>query len=121
MASIAQWLVLIRAFMGKETSTSLLKSLEEKDIVLNNMVHDFAEIAIRQKIQIRCFYETRETQIAKFALSGWLANLVGSVKVHFKAFGLCFHLLTLHPSSFRKHQLVLMVTNAFRWMFVTPE
>lgn len=70
MTSIAQWLVLICGFIDKETSTTLLEALKEKDIVLNNMVHDFAEVAIRQKIQIRYFYETRETQITKFAVSG---------------------------------------------------
>ena len=107
--------------MGKETSTTLLKALEEKDITLTNMVHDFAEIAIRQKIQIRCFYETRETQIAKVAVSSWLAKLVGSVKVRFKVPELCVHLLMVHRSSFRKYQLVSMVTNAFHWMFVTQE
>ena len=107
--------------MGKETSTNLLKALEEKDVTLNNMIHDFAEIAIRKKLQIRCFYETRETQIAKIAVSGWLAKLVGSVKVHFKVSEPCFPLLIVHRSSFREHQLVLMVTNAFHWMFVTQE
>lgn len=46
-ASIAKWLVLIREFIGKEISVILLKSLEEKDRSLDNVVYDFAERSIQ--------------------------------------------------------------------------
>ncbi|KAM0804501.1 hypothetical protein BDR22DRAFT_878961 [Usnea florida] len=81
---IAQWLVLIRRFMGKETSESLLEGLREKDNSLNNTIHEFAEMMIqkRDRIQICCFYETRQTQIAKAVVSRVLAKTLPSVKVH---------------------------------------
>lgn len=80
-ASIAQWLVLIRGFMGKETSATLLEGLEEKDRSLNNVIHDFAEKAIQNQLQIRCFYETRETHIANAVASRWIAKVLPSVKL----------------------------------------
>lgn len=81
-ASITQWLVLIRGFLGKETSKILLEGLREKDNSLNNMIHEFSEMVIQNQIQIRCFYETRETQVAKAVLSRVLAEAFPTTKVH---------------------------------------
>ena len=68
--------------MGRETSNTLIDGLREKDNDLNNMIHDFAEIAINHQVQIRCFYETLETQIAKAVVPSVLANLFPTVKVY---------------------------------------
>jgi hypothetical protein len=68
--------------MGKETSSTLLEGLKEKGRSLNIVIHDFAEIAISHQLQIRCFYETRETKIAKAVLPECIANLFPQVKVH---------------------------------------
>ena len=68
--------------MGWETSHSLIDSLKEKDNDLNNMVHDFVGIANNEKIQLRCFYETLETQIAKAVMSSMLAKLFPTFRVY---------------------------------------
>lgn len=73
-ASIAEWVAVIRGFMGKETSRTLLQSLKDKASSLDTLVHDFSKMAIVHNFQIRCFYETRSTQIAH-ALSRRIAKL----------------------------------------------
>lgn len=50
--------------MNKETSTTLLQDLKDKSSSLDTLIYDFANTAISRKLQIRCFYETRSTQIA---------------------------------------------------------
>ena len=79
-ASIAEWVALIRSLMGKETSTTLLKSLRDKAGSLDVLIHDFAMIAIKHELQIRCFYETRTTQIVN-ALSRRIASIFPSWEV----------------------------------------
>ena len=81
-AGIMQWLVLIRGFMGKETSKTLVEGLSEKDNSLNNVIHEFAEMVIQNQIQIRCFYETRETQVAKAVVPRVLAKVFPTIRVH---------------------------------------
>lgn len=67
-ASVAQWVALIRGFMGKETSDILLQSLKNESGNLDTLVHDFSKLAIKlgkeHAFQLRCFYETRASQIA---------------------------------------------------------
>ena len=96
-AGTAQWLVLIRGLMGRETSKTLLEGLREKDNTLNNMIHEFAELVIqnRAQIQICCFYETRQSQIAKAVVSRMVASVVPTVQVY-QGVGLeCFVMLTV--------------------------
>ena len=69
--------------MGKETSRTLLKDLEEKGSTLDTVIHDFAEIAIRYELQIRCFYETRETQPLNAVTNKLIAGLFSKIKVGF--------------------------------------
>ena len=70
--------------MGKETSETLLEGLREKDNSLNNTIHEFAEMMIRNRDQIRicCFYENRQTQIAKAMVARVLARVLPTMKVH---------------------------------------
>lgn len=66
--------------MNKEISDTLLKGLEENSSSLDNVVHDFTKMVNLQKLQIKCFYETRETQIGN-AVSKWLKNFFPSITV----------------------------------------
>ena len=116
---MTQWLVLIRGFMGRETSKTLIEGLKETDNHLNNMIHDFAEIAMKDQVEIRCFYETRESQGAKAVMSGVLAQVFPTVKVDSPVSSLSHPLLTLSYSLFQKNRLVLMVTSAFHWTSIT--
>ena len=88
-ASIAEWVALIRGFMNKETSDTLLQSLREKTSSLDTLVHEFSKLALRLAIahnfQIRCFYETRRTQIVTAVLRRQLARFfpIPEVEVRF--------------------------------------
>lgn len=68
--------------MGKETSNIILEELKEQENGLANLIQDFAEMAIQRSFQIRCFYETRETQLANAVVKRWIAKLLPEVKVH---------------------------------------
>lgn len=74
VAGMAQWLGLMRGFMGKETSQTLIKGLQENENNLNNMIQDFAEVANQNQFEIRCFYETRKTRIANAVAPRWIAS-----------------------------------------------
>lgn len=66
--------------MQRETSQTLLEGLRENANSLDNMVHEFAMMTIENKLQIRCFYETRKTQVANF-VSRTIAKFFGITKV----------------------------------------
>ena len=83
VASIAGWIALLRELMHKETSETLLQGLRENANSLDNMVHHFAMMTIENKLQIRCFYETRKTQVAT-VVSRTLAGAFGIAKVEVK-------------------------------------
>jgi hypothetical protein len=59
---------------SKETSSTLVKDLEENSSSLENLVADFGKITIRGELKVRCFYETRETQILNTVLDRGLAE-----------------------------------------------
>ena len=80
-ASIARWLVWLRGFMGKETSETFLRVLEEKESSLDSIVQDFADTSIMHGLRLRCFYETRETRIANAVRRGWIGNCLPKVMV----------------------------------------
>ena len=67
--------------MGKETSKDLLRTLEDSGSGLDTVVHDFTEMANRRNLQIRCFFETRETQIANAVVKRSLAKLIQKIMV----------------------------------------
>jgi len=54
--------------MGKETSSTLVEDLEENSSSLENLVEDFGKMTIRDGLNVRCFYETRTTQILNAVL-----------------------------------------------------
>ena len=81
VANVAQWIAYLHGLWGKEISSTLLKGLEEKESYLDNVIQGFAGVAITQQIQIRCFYETRQTQVANAVLNRRLATILGKVKV----------------------------------------
>jgi hypothetical protein len=62
--------------MGKESSSTLIKDLEENSSSLENLVEDFGKMTIRDGLQIRCFYETRTTQILNAVLPRQISSLM---------------------------------------------
>lgn len=96
-ARIAEWVAIIRGFLGKETSRSLLQSLIDKANSLDTLVHDFSEMAIVHEFQIRCFYETRTTQLVN-ALSKRIGKLspFSEVEVRFVIVSVLLYLLISH-------------------------
>ena len=81
IAKLTQWISFLRSIWGKETSSTLLRRLEDQDPYLESVVQGFASLAIARSIPVHCFYETRETRFAKAMLNQQLARLFGSVKV----------------------------------------
>ena len=83
--------------MGRETSKTLLEGLRKRDNTLNNMIHEFAEMVIQDRVQIQigCFYETRQSQIAKAVVSRIVASVVPTVQVHQGVGLVCFVMLTI--------------------------
>ena len=69
-ASIADWVALIRGFIGKETSRALLQSLKENASSLNTLIQDFSNMAIAHNLQITCFNETRTMQVVNAVWRG---------------------------------------------------
>ncbi|KAI9672821.1 MAG: hypothetical protein M1831_000257 [Alyxoria varia] len=74
-AGPAQQLAYLRGAFGKSTSETLLNGLKENDVHLRTVIQDFAEGAISRKLQIRCFYETQQTNIANAAMNRWIAQI----------------------------------------------
>jgi hypothetical protein len=76
--SHAEWRVFISAMWdaNHEPSTSLLEDLGENSSNLESIVEAFGKSTIKHEIEIRCFYETRTTQILNAVLrrsvSKWL-------------------------------------------------
>lgn len=66
-AAQAQWLVMIKGIMGEQSSDQLIKDLEAKHDFVRQRVQRFAEIAHADSIRlpIRCFYETRKTELLR--------------------------------------------------------
>ena len=110
-ASIAKWLVIIRGFFGKETSKTLLKGLEEENECLDNLIHDFAEMAIQCNIQIRCFYETHKTQVGRAVMSGLQ---LPKVMVRFTVNSMIYRLFKSLNSLSQECQHVSQDTHVFR-------
>ena len=75
VASMTQWVGLIHGFVGKETSDTLLMELEDRNDMLGHVIQDFAKMARLCKLEIRCFYETRRTQVLNAIVKRWIARL----------------------------------------------
>ena len=83
-ASIACYLVWLRKCLGKDTSDTLIKGLEEKERSLIIIIQDFAKAAISYTLQIWCFYKTLKTQVAKAVLKRkWMTNYTPQIEVRF--------------------------------------
>ena len=81
VASMAQWIGLIHGFVGKETSDTLLKELEDRNDMLGHVIQEFAKIARLCKLEIRCFYETRRTHVLNAIAKRWIARLFSQINV----------------------------------------
>ena len=66
--------------MGKETSSTLIEDLEENSSSLENLVEDFGKMTIRDELKVRCFYETRTTQILNALLPRGVAKFIKSTE-----------------------------------------
>lgn len=59
-----------------EASTALLRGLEEDSDYLANLVENFGMMTVKYRFEIRCFFETRKTQILNAVLNRTLSALV---------------------------------------------
>ena len=79
---MAQWVGLIHGFVGKETIDTLLKKPEDRNDMLGDAIQDFANMARLCKLEIRCFYETRRTQVLNAIAKRWIARLLLEINVN---------------------------------------
>lgn len=63
-AKFAHWKTYATVLLGREISITLIKNLEENSDRLNDMVEEFAKLIIPWGLEIRCFYETRKTNLS---------------------------------------------------------
>ncbi|KAF7549262.1 hypothetical protein G7Z17_g6496 [Cylindrodendrum hubeiense] len=63
----AQWKVVVGGIMGRQTSYQLIDDLNNQDKELHKITQSFAEIAGPESVQIpiRCFYETKKTELLR--------------------------------------------------------
>ena len=74
-ASQAQWLGYTNGLLGKETSETILSSLEDNNSHLHDITEDFATLAKDRRLPVRCFYETRATNIVRKVLPKRIADI----------------------------------------------
>ena len=72
----AELRTMVSRIMGKDPSATLIKDLDESSSTLEALVEEFGKMTVRERLQIRCFYETRPTQISNAVLSRPIANLL---------------------------------------------
>ena len=70
----AEWRSFISRILGQQPSTTLIKDLAETASTLQGLVEDFGKMTIRIGLKIRCFYETRPTQILNAVLNKNIAK-----------------------------------------------
>ncbi|EXA53652.1 hypothetical protein FOVG_01387 [Fusarium oxysporum f. sp. pisi HDV247] len=63
----ARWQVVVGGIMGEDTSTELIKDLEQKHVLVHRRVQKFTEIANADAIRLHlyCFFETKKTEILR--------------------------------------------------------
>ena len=76
LADGALWVTFLTGIMGKETSKTILEDLKCGAGSLKNAIDDFAKMTILYGLQVRCFYETRQTQVASVVLPRWIASSI---------------------------------------------
>jgi hypothetical protein len=79
----AEWKTFISGIVGKdhESSTTLIEDLAANSSNLESLVEDFGKLTIKYGLEIRCFYETRKTQILKSVLSSHFKRLATFVEI----------------------------------------
>ena len=70
-AKQAEWQVVVGGIMGNQTSHELVDNLNSQDKELRKLTQSFAELAGSEQVQIpiRCFYETRKSELLRKYLS----------------------------------------------------
>lgn len=92
-ATAAKWRTYVAGILGKETSDSLIRDLDGKSGVLQDLVQKFAVLANSHRLRLPalCFYECRTTEIWRSVLprttadrfsSGFTNNIVSSPFIH---------------------------------------
>ncbi|KAH6957931.1 hypothetical protein BKA56DRAFT_197550 [Ilyonectria sp. MPI-CAGE-AT-0026] len=79
-AQQAQWSVLVHGIMGRQSSRQLVDDLNSQDKELRKITQSFAEIAGPESVQIplRCFYETKTTELLRGLLPPSSASWLGT-------------------------------------------
>lgn len=79
-AQQAQWGVLVYGIMGRQSSRQLVDDLNSQDKELRKITQSFAEIAGPESVQIplRCFYETKKTELLRRLLPPSSASWLGT-------------------------------------------
>ncbi|KAK7423712.1 hypothetical protein QQX98_000902 [Neonectria punicea] len=77
-AKQAEWQIVVGGILGNETSHELVDNLNSQDKELRKLTQSFAEIAGSEQFQIpvRCFYETRKSELLRKYLSPGSATRV---------------------------------------------
>ncbi|KAK7959731.1 uncharacterized protein PG986_004585, partial [Apiospora aurea] len=73
-AQPASWLVTIKGIMGEDASNSLIQDLQQNHNRVDERVQKFAEIALSIMLPVRCFFETKKTDIYRKVLPTRLAR-----------------------------------------------
>ncbi|KAK8070308.1 hypothetical protein PG994_006924 [Apiospora phragmitis] len=74
-AQPASWLVTIKGIMGEDASDNLIQDLQRHHNQFIERVQRFAEIALSIMLPVRCFFETKKTDIYRRILPPSLARL----------------------------------------------
>ncbi|KAK8863181.1 NACHT-domain-containing protein [Apiospora arundinis] len=74
-AQPASWLVTIKGIMGEDASDNLIQALQRHHNQVIELVQRFAEIALSIMLPVRCFFETKKTDIYRRILPPRLARL----------------------------------------------
>jgi hypothetical protein len=79
-APAAQWRVVVSGIMGANTSDTLVRDLDAKSGVLEDLVRIFAENANASwlKLPIHCFYETGKTEILRSLVNRNVASALST-------------------------------------------
>ncbi|KAM3077881.1 hypothetical protein ACMFMF_004300 [Clarireedia jacksonii] len=83
-AKQAQWLVAVKGIMGEQSSDQLVRDLEEKHDFVRQRVQNFTEIANAESVRlpVRCFFETKKTELLRKLLTKSLAARLSSRRTY---------------------------------------
>jgi hypothetical protein len=74
----AETRVLVASLIGGTSCDKLVKDVDGKSGVFDEIVEVFSGLVWKAKIPIRCFYETQKTNVARAILPKLIADMVGS-------------------------------------------